>query len=54
MSEHPSAPTSIDPATTVREAPPPRRRLVLPAVVAALALGAVGTGAGYAAVSQQQ
>lgn len=54
MSEHPTTPTSIDPATTVGEAPPRRRRLVLPAMVAALALGAVGTGAGYAAVSQQQ
>lgn len=54
MNEHPTTPTSIDPATTVGEAPPRRRRLVLPAVVAALALGAVGIGAGYAAVSQQQ
>lgn len=44
MTEHPD---------TFPPVPPRRRRLAVPAVVAALALGAAGTGIGYAAVSRQ-
>lgn len=48
MNEHPVAPAPV--ATSPRR----RRRLVVPAVVAALALGGIGTGIGHAAVKSRQ
>jgi S1-C subfamily serine protease len=57
MNEHPTTPIPVDagPApSSITPATPRRRRMVIPAVVASLALGAVGAGVGYAAVSARQ
>jgi S1-C subfamily serine protease len=50
MNEQPLTPPSA--GTTLPRRPRRKRRLILPAAVAALALGAVGTGVGYAAANQ--
>jgi S1-C subfamily serine protease len=50
MNEHRIGPPPLPTATPADKR---RRRLVLPAVLAALALGAVGSGVGYAAVSNR-
>jgi S1-C subfamily serine protease len=57
MNEHPTTPIPVDagPAlSSIAPATPRRGRMVIPAVVASLALGAVGAGVGYAAVSARQ
>ncbi|MCW2849826.1 MAG: serine protease [Marmoricola sp.] len=56
MNDYPATPPPVEsaPGTTLTSPPRRRRRLVIPAAVAALALGAVGTGVGYAALGSHQ
>ena len=58
MNDQPTSPPPLDAETGPATAPLPpsrsRRRLVLPALVASLALAATGAGVGYAAASSRQ